>query len=227
MTIGFLSDAHGNYIGLKACLDYLQEHAERIFFLGDAVGYFPFPNEVIDRLRSSNVECISGNHDAMLVGKAVYESSNDAIYKMTVTRNKISLTNYSFLENLPTHRILTIDNKKILMVHGSPADELTGYVYIDTDITSFVDMDYDVIITGHTHRSFIKEQGGKIFINTGSCGFSRDNGNKLTVALYDSVNHNAKLKHFLIDKKAIMETFLPYIHPTVVNVLNRNNIYEA
>ena len=51
MRIGVISDAHGNPLGLRACLDFLAgEKVEAIYFLGDSVGYMPAGGDVIDAL---------------------------------------------------------------------------------------------------------------------------------------------------------------------------------
>ena len=48
MKIGLLSDAHGNPDGLANCISVLRSRgAERLFFLGDAVGYLPRWLEVL------------------------------------------------------------------------------------------------------------------------------------------------------------------------------------
>ena len=48
MKIGILSDAHGNPHGLNRCLTALKrEGAERLYFLGDAVGYLPDWKDVL------------------------------------------------------------------------------------------------------------------------------------------------------------------------------------
>ena len=42
MNIAVLSDIHGNYIALKACIDYLEDKSIDAFcFLGDYTGEFP------------------------------------------------------------------------------------------------------------------------------------------------------------------------------------------
>jgi len=65
--IGLVSDAHGNVFGLQRCLKLLEESAaERLFFLGDALGYFSKPKEVLELLKMNGgnssgegIACIS------------------------------------------------------------------------------------------------------------------------------------------------------------------------
>ena len=45
----FLSDIHGNSAALKKCIEILKERrVESIVFLGDYVGYFPYPEKVME-----------------------------------------------------------------------------------------------------------------------------------------------------------------------------------
>src|SRR5258705_3381100 len=185
MIIGVLSDAHGNFIGLKQCLDFLKNKAERIFFLGDAVGDIPFPNEVIDQLRQSAVECILGNHDAMLLGILPYSSEKEEIFKIRESKNNISDIKLEVLKTLPQMIDVVIDGKRILFVHGNPVEIMNGYVYPDSDLSPFSKSEHDVVFMGHTLRSFVRSFKGKKFINAGSCGFSRDTGNQVSAVLFD------------------------------------------
>ena len=64
-----LSDVHANIVALEAVLDDAEARDwEAVAFLGDAVGYYTEPNEVIDRLRElAPSVAILGNHDALLL----------------------------------------------------------------------------------------------------------------------------------------------------------------
>ncbi len=224
MVFGFISDAHGNYLGLKKCLDFFEKRADEIYFLGDAVGYFPFPNEVIDQLREVNARCIMGNHDAMLAGLADYDPAKEDIYKLKESREKISGLNFRFLRQWPPFLELETGGKKLLLVHGSPDNQLQGYIYPDTALTPYASLAYSYIFMGHTHRSFIRDQGKTKWVNVGSCGFSRDHGNKITAVLFDTISGEVDFRHFIIDMENTINTFAPFIHDSVINIFRRNNI---
>ena len=82
MKIGFISDAHGNPYSLKLCLERLNfMGVDEIVFLGDAAGYFPQTNEVIELLQAFSCTCLLGNHDAMLIGKIPVDAKKDGVYK--------------------------------------------------------------------------------------------------------------------------------------------------
>ena len=64
MRIAIFSDIHGNRHALGAVLaDIESEAPDRVYCLGDLVGYGAFPNEVIERIRDRAIPTIMGNYD--------------------------------------------------------------------------------------------------------------------------------------------------------------------
>lgn len=221
MIIGVFSDAHGNFLAFEQCLQLLNTLAvDKMFFLGDAVGYCPDGELVLSRLNSLAVECILGNHDAMLLGKLPLDSQRDTIYGVDRQRKKISQKNMDFLANWPQQRSFSINNSNILMVHGSPWDVSQGYVYPDSDMSIFVDLPYDVVFLGHTHRPFIRKVGNVKVVNVGSCGLPRDQGNLLSCALYDTDTGVVKIVRKYFDVEKVCNKY-PEIHPDTYQCLHR------
>ncbi len=75
MKIAVLSDIHANYPALEAVCQHAQDRAERFWFLGDMVGYGPYPVECLNWLRANvkDEEWVLGNHDAMLLALSLRE----------------------------------------------------------------------------------------------------------------------------------------------------------
>ncbi len=70
MIIAVVSDVHSNLEALEAVLDDIRGlGAERIWCLGDIVGYGADPNAVCDRLAEVAQVSLAGNHDWAAVGK--------------------------------------------------------------------------------------------------------------------------------------------------------------
>lgn len=61
-----ISDLHGNGPALKAVLNYILKELdiplENIINLGDTVGYYPFVNECLNRIRRLGIRSLKGNH---------------------------------------------------------------------------------------------------------------------------------------------------------------------
>ena len=59
---------HGNYTALKAViLDIDRQKAEKVYCLGDLVGYGPYPNAVVEQIRSLNIPTVQGCWDEDIV----------------------------------------------------------------------------------------------------------------------------------------------------------------
>ena len=65
MKIAFISDIHSNIFALNSVYEDLNtEKVERIFIAGDLIGYYYWPKDVIDLIRSDDrFLCIAGNHE--------------------------------------------------------------------------------------------------------------------------------------------------------------------
>jgi len=223
MLIGIFSDGHGNEPGFFECYNFLVNCTDSIYYLGDAVGYFPLSNNIIDTLRTNDIHCLKGNHDAMLLGEVPYDTALENVYQIAKSKNAVSRQNLDFLGSLKPEKKIYLGNRNLFFVHGSPEDPLNGYVYADSDIGYFKKLPYDVIFMGHTHRAFIRKVGKVTVINVGSCGLPRDTGNKITVCIYDTIKNKAWIKDFEMDTTEIMKRYGSQIHSTVHDVLNRNN----
>ncbi len=63
MRIAIISDIHGNLAALEAVLkDIASRNCDKIYCLGDVIGYGPNPNECLEVVRTLDA-CVLGNHD--------------------------------------------------------------------------------------------------------------------------------------------------------------------
>lgn len=208
MKIGLLSDAHGNWSGLAACLDKLRGFkVDRIYFLGDAVGYLPGEREVLELLRLRDVVCQKGNHEAMLLGEISFSADKDRIYGIERARARLSETDRQYISGWPNHRVLELMSKKILFVHGSPANYLEGYIYPDNDLKVFENLPFAAVFMGHTHRPFISRREQTLIVNVGSCGIPRDNGDLLSFAVYDSDRDECEIFRLRFDSGQLRQVY--------------------
>lgn len=225
MRIGVVSDIHGNIRAFEQCLDFLhQQKPDRIIFLGDAIGYLPFGVEVLSRLKEEGIECIKGNHEAMLTGILPVKEENKEIYKLSEQENKLSAELKKYIKSWKSFINIKIDGRKYFFVHGSPDNELTGYVYPDSDLSKYKDLEWDVIVMGHTHYPFLTEASGKIFINTGSVGLPRDAGNLSSCVIIET--HPFRVIHYRLKfdvNRILAEMNKEDIHEATIERLRRNN----
>ena len=221
MKIGLLSDAHGNPAGLALCLAVLREHgAERIFFLGDAVGYLPQWMPVLAMLYEQGVTCIRGNHDDHVLKSSLREDVQDAYQHLPSYLETIH-TYTEWMATWPESITMDLDGTRLLLVHASPQDVLNGYVYPWTDLTDIDWPDVDVIAMGHTHRPMVRTHEGRLLLNPGSCGLPRDVGHLVSCATLDTLTREAFVYRVPIDVHRVLDD-PRFIHPDVRKCLTRS-----
>jgi len=223
MLIGLLSDAHGNPLGLSTCLAALRrEGVGPLYYLGDAMGYMSGEADVLRLLDEAGALCVRGNHEAMMLGELDLDPVRDEAYGLAGVRERISPRDRDTVAGWPERREVTVGDRRVLIVHGSPTQPLTGYVYPDTDIDRFGDLGYDAVFMGNTHRPFVARRGDVLIANVGSCGLPRDQGDLMSCAVYDSEAHACRILRVRLDTDEILGQFPNGVtHPIVSDCLHR------
>ncbi len=183
MKLLLCSDVHANPYALMKVLE--AEHWDMSIFMGDIVDYGPLPSETIDLVRDNFDLVVQGNHDSA-AGLGIdcgcgQENHELSVYtREKVTAPRISREDRSYLASLPQNLHKEIDHVKIYMSHGSPADNLYGYMYpwsITPDALKNAlgrPEDDAIFMVGHTHYQFSLHYNGRIIVNPGSIGQPRD-----------------------------------------------------
>lgn len=179
MRFAVIGDIHSNSYALKSVLEDIKlKNVDFIISTGDLVGYFMYPNEVIELLKKNKVLVVQGNHDkAIAQGDKIVDIS--VFSESEIQKNASEIyTNYvltdenrDFLNDLPQSIKLKKGKFGILIVHGSPR-KIDEYLYEDETILKEISENFEenVIISGHTHIPYVKDIGEKCFINSGSVG---------------------------------------------------------
>lgn len=186
MKLSIFGDIHGNLTALDAVLHDIEAHApDRLLCLGDLVGYAPFPNEVVDRIRSAGIPTIVGNYDD---GTGFERDECGCAYRDPVERERgersfawtkahVTPENKAFLRSLVPEIRIEADGKRVLLVHGSPR-RINEYLFEDRPESSFRRLaessNADVIVCGHTHKPYAKRVADVLFVNAGSVGKPKD-----------------------------------------------------
>ncbi len=209
MRIALLSDVHANLPALEAVLDdAAAASVSAIWNLGDFVGYGPFPDQVVRRLRGAGAVSIIGNYDR----KVLAFEPNEKRFRKKKARPKylafrwawenLSSDSRGYLRSLvETHRF-TVAGLRVLLTHGSPAanDELLGS---DTPGGRLVELacaaDADVIACGHSHDPFVRAAGLATFVNPGSVGRHEGAGGKASYAICEFADGELYVEHRLLD----------------------------
>jgi putative phosphoesterase len=197
MRIAIFSDVHANFPALESTLADIQaQNVDRVYCLGDLVGYAPSPNEVIERIRRDGFPTVMGNYDDGVgferdeCGCAYKEPRDRDLGQQSLDWTKAHTTpeNKAFLRTLVAEIRFEADGKRVLLVHGSPR-KMNDYLFEDRPVASFQRLaqssNADVIVFGHTHLPYTKDIDGVSFINVGSVGKPKDGDPRACYAVID------------------------------------------
>ncbi|MDD6771658.1 metallophosphoesterase family protein [Inconstantimicrobium porci] len=203
MKIAVLSDVHGNASALERVLDDLKNsNIKKVIILGDMIMKGPMPQKVLKLLHSSNLEILAwvkGNTDLWFqefnynIQPLSKEAENFTYYKYAV--DHLDHNDISFINNLPDKQSLFINNKTILCVHGTPksiVEAIDSTVSIKEIKKAIDGVSEDIILSGHSHTSYIGECNGKKIFNVGSIGNMLDGDNRISYGILDFSNEKVK-----------------------------------
>ena len=204
MKVAFVSDMHGNLEALTTVLQDINSSSDINFICctGDVVGYYPHPLECIDIVRKQCKHVIKGNHDEVVTDKNFDRQKSwfnpIAAEALTWTREKLlkadSATHFHYLESLPVSKEIIIENRKVLLAHGTPENKWDYFLYpfwLDEPppeqkiILGKWLKKWDLVVIGHTHQPFIYKYRKKVVLNPGSVGQPRDGNPKASYAIVD------------------------------------------
>lgn len=150
MRVLVISDIHANLEALETVLDMAEaEGFDRIWCLGDMVGYGPNPNECVARLRQYDHLCVLGNHDAATLGRLNVEDFNpEAQQAILWTRTHLTGATRAYLEALPERLVEEV----YTIVHGSPRHPVWEYILTPAIAhAQFEHFHTPICLVGHTH----------------------------------------------------------------------------
>ncbi len=223
MKVLILSDIHANLEALEAVLADAEGDFERIWFLGDAVGYGPDPGPCMDLLRQLEPEFwLAGNHDWAALGRIDLSTFNpEARYAAEWTGEQLDAEQRARLEALEPR--LDRRDLDLCLVHGSPRHPIWEYI-LDAGVAAecFADFETDACLFGHTHVPVIYEEGvdgaarlphevgsavdlkGLRFLaNPGSVGQPRDGDPRASYALFDLEARSWELRRVEYEIEAV------------------------
>lgn len=177
MQVLVLSDIHSNLVALDAVLDAAGP-VDRVWHLGDVVGYGPDPDGVVERLSETGATGVRGNHDAAASGLIDTDWFNpEARAAIEWTRATIAPATRAWLAALPEMR--TEDGYGL--VHGSYRDPTWEYITDEpgarASLVLLAGLGVSRGLFGHTHVPMT----------------FRDDGARATMAAYGSAGDRLDL----------------------------------
>ena len=148
MRIAIVSDIHANLAALQAVLRDCHD-CEKVWCLGDVVGYGPEPSACIALIRSVAEVCIVGNHDLAAIGRLPLEQFNDLAAEAAAwTIRQLSASDREFLDERPRKEV----RGELTLTHGSPRNPIWEYLTNEWDASeNFAYFTGAACFVGHSH----------------------------------------------------------------------------
>jgi len=185
-AVAVITDIHGNLPALRAVLARIEElGVDRVFCGGDLVGYGPHPNAVCALIAEREIPTIYGNYDYAIArdeldcGCAYVTQHDRALGQLSVdwTLARTSQDSKDFLRGLPFDLRFPVGDVVVHLVHGSPR-KVNEYLFEDKPARLYERLaaaeSDPVLVFGHTHKPWVHEYGGVLFVNCGSVGKPKD-----------------------------------------------------
>ncbi len=191
-----ITDIHANLPALRAALERIEELGiERVYCGGDLVGYGPHPNEVCALIQERPIPTIYGNYDYAIArdledcGCAYVTQHDRELGQQSVdwTLAHTEQPAKDFMRELPFDLRFEISGVAVHLVHGSPR-KVNEYLFEDKPARLYERLaraeDARVLVFGHTHKPWVHEYGGVLFVNCGSVGKPKDGDPRAAFATF-------------------------------------------
>ncbi|URZ06907.1 metallophosphoesterase family protein [Clostridium felsineum] len=205
MKVAVLSDIHGNGVALKYAVNDLKGLGiKKIIILGDVIMKGPMPMQSLKMLKDKDLEIIAwikGNTDLWLeeitdLWRPSTKREKELYLYYEYAKNNLKEEQILFLKELPLECSINLNGISVLCVHGTPKSIVGA---IDSSVSeeeikkAIKGVGEKVILSGHSHTSFIGEVNNKIIFNVGSIGNSIDGDNRISYGILDFVNGKINL----------------------------------
>lgn len=227
--IAIVSDIHANIYALNAFLEYLKKHFQvtDILNLGDFLQIGPYPREVTEIIFSDKRFInILGNNELSLLDRNPSSFPEDEYAHQDWTIKQIGPELMGKLSQISKSNILSINEKKLLMIHSRPYNTIEmPLLYqgkpLDDFTKDYDSMDVDYVLFGHTHlQAYINYWVRKTFINPGSLGCSKESIMSFCLAEIDSQDISFSFKNIHYDNSKLKDDYIRLGVPAAKRILS-------
>ena len=185
--VAVITDIHGNLPALQAALARIEELGiERVFCGGDLVGYGPHPNEVCALIAERGIPTIYGNYDYAIARDeedcgCAYVTPHDRELGQRSVDWTLAHTSRGLkgLHARPAVRpALPRRRRRQYISFTARPRKVNEYLFEDKPARLYERLaaaeSDPVLVFGHTHKPWVHEYGGVLFVNCGSVGKPKD-----------------------------------------------------
>ena len=169
------SDFHGSGYYARKFKEIIEsENPDKIILLGDLYYHGPRNKLSLEYAPMEVAEILNSFKNKLATARGNCDAEVDEM-----------ISKFKFEENIR----LEINNKNFFFTHGHKYN-----------IDNLPNEDFDVMVYGHFHTGFIKEENGKIFLNSGSISLPKDNTKNSYLIIADNCVYLKDLDGNIIDK---------------------------
>ncbi|MGZ4199307.1 MAG: metallophosphoesterase family protein, partial [Thermoleophilia bacterium] len=196
--VAVITDIHANLPALQAALARVDElEVDGLYCGGDLVGYGPHPDEVCALIAQRAIPTIYGNYDHAIArdledcGCAYVTPHDRELGQQSVdwTLAHTGRASKDFMRALPFDLRFAVGETAVHLVHGSPR-KVNEYLFEDKPARLYDRLaaaeKAGVLVFGHTHKPWIREHGGVLFVNCGSVGKPKDGDPRAAFAVLEA-----------------------------------------
>ena len=203
MKVAVLSDIHSNYYAFKACYeDTVKCGAEMFIFLGDYVSDLSEPQRTMDLVYEIQSKyptvCLRGNREGYMLdcksGKSSFTRGSKS-GSLLFTYEHLRKKDLEFIRGLKISDTIEIEGVRIEIAHVSMNNDRFYFDSSDGHTTDiFPQMKCNYLLTGHSHKQYIRRNAGKTIINPGSVGIPQDSTRNPKYALLNVADGTVSCK---------------------------------
>lgn len=199
-AVAVITDIHANLPALQAALARIDElGVECVYCGGDLVGYGPHPNEVCALIQERAIPTIYGNYDHAIArdhddcGCAYVTPEDRELGQRSVewTLAHTDAASKEFMRELPFDLRFSVGETSVHLVHGSPR-KVNEYLFEDKPGRLYERLaaaeTARALVFGHTHKPWVREHGGVLFVNCGSVGKPKDGDPRAAFAVLEAAS---------------------------------------
>ena len=179
ITVAVFSDIHGNYHAFKACYeDAIKHGAEQFVFLGDYVSDLAEPRKTMNLVYEIREHfptvCLRGNRERYMLdcgqGNSQFARGSKT-GSLLFTYEQLHPRDLEFFKRLNISDTIEIGGVAFEIAHAAKGDDRCYFEGDDPQIEGiFSEMKAFYLLTGHSHRQYIRTYNGKTILNPGSVG---------------------------------------------------------
>ncbi len=197
MRVAVLSDIHSNYHAFRACYaDAVKHHVEQFIFLGDYVSDLAEPEKTLDLVYEiqSNYPtvCLRGNREGYMLDcskGATHFAPGSKSGSLLFTYAHLREQDITFFGDLKISDTVELGGVQMEIAHAAADNDR---YYFDTEDGRIEDvfpqMKCKYLLTGHSHKQYVRSTSGKTIINPGSVGIPQDGTRWPKYAILDIEN---------------------------------------